>query len=326
VYIGKQHKKNSFTLKPTIMKTQIFFKTTFLLFAVAGMLLSGCRKDDNPAKTDNLKATSQDEVTLKAADEMATNDVNKILGGSGTKAMLWAPCNATLDSTFVIADTVTYIITYNGLNCEGNYSRTGTVEAHKSINSHWSDAGAAVYIKYVNMKITRVSDGRWATVNGTKRFSNESGGTLAQLGSGLTSVTHKVGGSLTATFDDNTTRAWNVARMKVYTGTLGNLIVNMTGLGSADGYTGLESWGVNRHGDNYYNSVTSAVVFKETCNWEPISGGGIISIPDEDISATITFGYDSNSTLVDMNGSSCATHYRVDWTKGNRSGTFYVAL
>lgn len=308
------------------MKTLNFFKTTFLLLGVAGMLMTGCRKDDEPANTDNLKNTSKDEVTLKAADDMATNDVNNILGGGGTKAMLWVPCNATLDSSFVIADTVTYIITYNGLNCDGNYNRVGTVEAHKSINGHWSDAGAAVYIKYIDVKVTRVSDGRWATVNGTKRFSNESGGKLSQLGSGLTSVTHKVTGTLMATFDDNSTRAWNVARQKVYTGTLGSLMVSITGLGSADSYTSLESWGVNRHGDSYYNSVTSAVVLKEACDWDPVSGSGIIYIPAEEITATLTFGYDGNSTLVDVNGTSCATHYRVDWVKGDNDGTFYVAL
>ncbi len=309
------------------MKALNFFKTAMLLLAVAALALNGCRKDnDEPANTDNLKATSKDEVTLKAADDLGTNDVNKILGGSGSKAMLWVPCNATLDSSFVIADTITYIINYNGLNCEGNYNRVGTIEAHKCINSHWSDAGAAVYIKYVNLKVTRVSDGRWAIVNGIKRYSNESGGTLGLLGNGLTSVTHKVTGTLTATFDDNSVRSWNVARLRVYTGSLGNLVVNMTGLGSADGYSGLESWGVNRHGDNYYNSVTSAIIFKEACSWDAISGTGIISIPEEDITANLTFGYDSNSQLVDMNGTSCATHYRVDWTKGNNSGTFYVAL
>lgn len=309
------------------MKTTNFFKTAFLLFAVVGILMTGCRKDDeDPANTDNLKQTSKDEVALKAADDMATNDVNQILGGSGNKTMLWVPCNATLDSTFVIADTITYIITYSGLNCEGTYNRTGTIEAHKSINGHWADAGAAVYIKAINFKITRISDGRWVIVNGSKRFSNESGGTIGQLGSTLSSVTHKVVGSITATFDDNSTRAWYVSRLKVYSGAPGSLVVNMTGTGSADGYTGLESWGVNRNGDSYYNSVTSAIVMKEACSWDPIAGGGIISIPAEDISATVTFGYDSNAQLVDVNGTTCATHYRVDWTKGNNSGTFYVAL
>lgn len=309
------------------MKTLNFFKTSFLLLAVAGIVLTGCRKDEEETpSTDNLKQTSKDEVALKAADDMATNDVNRILGGAGNKAMLWAPCNATLDSTYIIADTITYIITYNGLNCEGNYSRTGTVEVHKQVNSLWVEAGATVYIKFINFKITRVSDSRWVIVNGTKRFTNVSGGCMAQLGNGVSSITHTAIGSLTATFDDNTTRTWNIARQRVHTGTLGALVVNMTGLGAADGYTGLESWGVNRHGDSYYNTITSSVTIKEACDWDPVAGGGVIYIPAEDITATVTFGYDSNSQLVDVNGTVCATHYRVDWVKGNNSGTFYVAL
>jgi hypothetical protein len=291
------------------------------------MVFTGCRKDnDDDANTSRLSQTTKDQVTLKAADDMATNDVNKILGGSGGKGMLWVPCNATLDSTFVIADTITYIVTYNGLNCEGTYNRVGTVEVHKALSTNWADAGAVVYIKCIDFKITRVSDQRWAIVNGVKRYCNESGGLLAQLGSTMTSITRKVSGTLSATFDDNTTRAWYIARTKIYTGTQGNLFMSVEGFGSADGYSNLESWGVNRNGDNYYNSVTTPVVFKEACNGDPAAGGGIISIPADDISATVSFGYDSNGQVVDVNGSTCPTHYRVDWTKGNNSGTFYIAL
>lgn len=309
------------------MKTLNFLRSTFLLFAVAGMVLSGCRKDnDETINTDNLKQTSKDEVTLRAADDMVTNDANRILSGGGSKSLLWVPCNATLDSTFVIADTVTYIITYNGLNCEGNYHRAGTVEVHKYVNQHWSDVGAKVFVKFIDFKITRVSDNRWVIVNGHKSFTNVSGGTLHQLGTTLSSVTHTAMGSLSATLDDNTTRVWNIARQRVYTGTEGALVVSLTGLGSADGYTGLESWGVNRHGDQFYHSITSPVIIKEACTWDPVYGGGVISIPAEDITANVTFGYDSNSQPVDVNGSVCATHYRVDWTKGNNSGTFYVAM
>lgn len=309
------------------MKTQNLFRITFLLVLLTVILMPGCRKDnDKPANTDNLKSTSRDEINLNAADEMANNDANKILGGNGGKSLLWVPCNATLDSSFVIADTITYIVTYDGLNCEGTYNRQGVVEVHKSINGHWSDAGAVVYIKCINFKVTRMADSRWAIVNGTKRYENISGGKLSQLGSGLSSVTHKVTGKLNASFDDGTVRDWNVARQKVYTGTYGNLYLSVTGLGSADGFTGLESWGVNRHGDNYYRSITTAVVLKEACSWDPVSGGGVITIPAESITANLTFGYDANEQTVDPNGSSCATHFRVDWIKGDNSGTFYVAL
>jgi hypothetical protein len=308
------------------MKTKNLLKFALILAFAAGFVLTGCRKDKKDADTTNLQQTSKDQITLKAADDMATNDINKVLSGGGGKEMLWVPCNATLDSVYTIADTVTYVVTYNGLNCEGNYNRVGTVEAHKCITTHWADAGAVAYIKFIDFKVTRVTDGRWAVVNGIKRYENESGGLLINLGGSLTSITHRVTGTLNATFDDNTTRAWNVARRKTYTGSIGNLYLSFEGLGTADGYTSLESWGVNRNGDNYYNRITAAVVLKEVCSWDAASGSGIIDIPADEISATLTFGYDSNETLVDLNGTTCPTHYRVDWVKGDNSGTIYIAL
>ncbi len=309
------------------MKTHNLFKFAVILLAVAGMLFSGCRKDDDDqTDTSGLSQTKRDQMMLAAAEDMATNDANKILGGSGSKAMLWVPCNATLDSSFVIADTITYIVSYNGLNCEGTYNRVGTVEIHKAVNTHWVDAGAVVYVKYINFKITRVTDQRWVIVNGTKRYTNESGGLVALLGNPYTSIVRSVSGTLSATFDDNSTRNWSISRRKTWTGVSGSLRMSVEGLGSADGYTNLESWGVNRQGNNYYNSVTTPVVFKESCSWDPCSGGGIVSIPASDITATVSYGYDSNGNVVDPNGTSCPTHYKVDWTKGNNSGTFLLAL
>jgi hypothetical protein len=309
------------------MKTDYLIRTLTGVILVAGLVLSACHKDkDEDINTDNLKQTSKDQLALKAADDMATSDVSQVLGGGGSKAILWVPCNATLDSSFVIADTATYIITYNGLNCEGNYYRQGVIEAHKSVNDHWADAGAVVYIKYINFKITRVSDSRWVMVNGVKRFTNVTGGRISDLGVSMTSITHRVRGSLSATFDDNTTRNWYIAREKVFTGASGSLIRTVSGLGTADGYNNLESWGVNRHGDNYYNSVTTAVAFKESCSWNPEAGSGVIYIPAEEISATLTFGYDASYQLVNINGTTCAAYYKVDWVKGDHNGSFYVAL
>lgn len=309
------------------MKTQDLLKWTLILLVAVGFALTGCRKDDDEdTDTTRMKETSQDLVTLKAAEDMTTTDVNNVLSLGGSKGPLSLPCNATIDSSFVINDTVTYIITYNGLNCEGTYHRTGTVEAHKALTTNWRDAGAVVYVKYINFKVTRVSDSRWAIVDGVKRYTNTSGGRIIDLGVTATSIVREVCGVLNATYDDNSTRAWNIHRKKTWTGTPGNLILTAEGLGAADGYTNLESWGINRHGDNYYNSVTTPIIFKESCDADACAGGGVIYIPANDLTATVSFGYDGNGQVVDPNGSTCPTHFRVDWTKGNNSGTFYVAL
>jgi hypothetical protein len=308
------------------MKTLKLIGTGFIVLAVAAITLSGCKKDNNDNKVDTarMQQTNVDNRLMSASVDDASNDVNKVLSGGGGKSMDWVPCHATLDSVFTIADTVTYKITYNGLNCNGNFNREGVVWVHKNVNTHWIDAGATVYVLFDNLKVTKVSTGKWAIINGTKVFVNVSGGVLAQLGGTLTSITHRVTGSLTATFDDNSQRVWNIARNKTFTGISGDLSCTFEGLGAADGYTNLEAWGTNRHGDLYYNRITTAIVCREGCDGDPVSGSGIISIPADLMSATLTFGYDSNEQPV--NGGACPTKYKVDWTKGSNYGTLYLSL
>ena len=308
------------------MKTTTLIRTGLLVMAIAAFAISGCKKDkkNDNLDTSKMQQTVIDNRMISSIVDDAVKDADQVTSGGGSKGALWLPCNATLDSTFTIADTVVYIIAYNGLNCNGHLYREGTVEVHKNVNTHWHDAGATVYVHFINLKVTRVSTGKWAMVNGTKIHVNETGGFLHDLGNGTTSITRRVYGSLTATFEDNSVRTWRIARLKTFTGTEGDLTCTVDGFGSADGYNDLEAWGTNRHGDAFYNEVLQPVAFKESCSWDPVSGQGIIRIPAEDATATITFGYDDNNQPV--TGGSCPTRCRVDWTKEGQSGTLYLPI
>ena len=135
----------------------------------------------------------------------------------------------------------------------------------------------------------------------------------------------KLQGSVQATFNNNTTRTWNVARKLTYTGIYpGNLMLSIEGYGSAAGYNNLVTWGVNRHGENFYTQINQAVVLKQQCGWDPISGVKVHQIPADGKSATITFGYDNNNLPI-TNGA-CPDKFKVDWVKGNNSGTVFINL
>jgi hypothetical protein len=309
------------------MKTMKLIRFGLLVMAVATLALNGCRKDkdtDNPTDTSKIQQTSMDKNLVNANVDDAMKDCEKVMSGSGGKSMNWIPCNATIDSTYTIADTVTYIITYNGLNCNGRFYRVGTVEVHKCLTTHWYDQGATVYVKFINVKFTKVSNGKWAIINGTKMFRNETGGRLHDLGSTFTTITHRVTGSITATFEDNTTRVWTISRLKTFTGTEGDLLCSVSGFGTADGYSNLETWGTTRHGDPFYCEISIPVVFKEICGWDPVSGTGTLSIPADNASATVTFGYDDNNQPV--NNGDCPTRYKIDWQKNGHSGTLFIQL
>jgi len=308
------------------MKTKNGIKLFAILIAVIGISIAGCKKDksDNTDNTDtkSMQQLSKDEVAVESATGDVLNDANTILSGGLGKSM---PCNVTIDSvSHSTIDTIAYYLTFNGLNCSGTHMRTGNAIIKKAVGTHWINPGATVSITYVNLQVTKVSSGKSLTFNGTKTWENVSGGLVVQLGGSVTSITHRITGAIQATFDDGTTRTWNIARQRVFTGTLGQLVITESGFGSADGYNNLVVWGTNRNGEAFYTQLTSPVAFKQACGWDPVSGIKIHQIPSDNKSATITFGYnDSNQPVT---GSDCPTRYKLDWVKGSHSGTLYLPL
>lgn len=308
------------------MKTNIF-KTAVLLLAVVSLSISGCKKDDDDIDNPNSKSLQQlskDEVAVENATGDVLKDANSILSNGSSKTLFGLPCNVTIDSTNIVNDTITYSITYDGLNCEGTLMREGNAEVKKHVNTHWCDAGAKVYIEFIDLKITRVSDNKYVIINGIKSYENVTGGYLTQLGSIYSVITHRAIGAIQATFDDNTTRTWNFARQITYSGTSGTYEIKGEGFGSANGYDSLECWGINRDGEQFYSKVINPVVIKEACGWDFCSGKVFHDIPSVNKDATVEFGYDDNNQLI-TNGD-CPTRFRVDWNNNGNSGTVYLQL
>ena len=310
------------------MKTnQLLRKAIIGTFALMFIIASGCKKDkvSETPDTSSMQQLAKDEVAVEAASDEALNDANDYLSSNSSKQMSSLPCGATIDSTNVVNDTITYTVTFNGLNCAGNRLRQGTALIKKHINTHWAVANTSVTVTLINFKVTRVATGKWVIINGTKTFKNVSGGLVCQLGNGtVTSVVHEITGTVNVTFEDNTTRTWQVARRRTFSGTQGQLIVTHEGFGAANGYSNLVTWGVNRHGENFYTQIIQGVVFKQTCGWDPCAGVRKHSIPSDNKEATLTFGYDDNDQPI--SGTSCPTKYKVDWVKNSNSGTLYLPL
>lgn len=311
-------------------------KVINLLFAVAmvAFMTTACSKDEKDDKIPDSSSIQQlvkDEITMESSSEDALSDANDVLSKDNTKNLQNLPCNAVIDSTFSIGlDTVTYTITFNGLNCAGTKKKTGSLSIKKKVSDHWSMAGTTVFITFNNLKIEKapngIPNGNWLILNGTKIWKNVSGGLIKNL-SGTGSVVYTVAGSLQATFNDNTNRTWNVNRQFTYTGNYANndLTLSLSGLGSTPDYNNLVVWGTNRHGESFYTQINQTVVLKQKWGWDPVSGIKIHQIPSDNKKATITFGYDNNNQVV-TNPNIRPTHLKVDWVKGSYSGTIFLAL
>jgi len=307
-------------------------KIITLSFALAVLLVSGlssCQKDktgkSDDANTNSIQNLANDENKANTASDEALADINQVLAGSGNlKSASNVPCDATVDSTAVVNDTITYYVTYNGYNCSNTLYRTGKIEIMKKVGTHWWQQNASVVYKYIDFHVTRVSNNKSITLNGRKTCTNVTGGLIFMIPQYISSVTHKDQGYMTVTFDDNSSKFWNVARQVTYTKVDNKFVVTSDGFGSADGYDNLVHWGLNRNGEQFYIQILQPVVHRQACQFDPCSGQRKISIPGDNKGATITFGYDANNQPI-TNGD-CPAKYKVDWYKNGNSGTLYLSL
>lgn len=308
------------------MKTTNLFRLAFLILAIIGLSLTGCKKDKNsdPNDSTSLQQLSNDEQQVESATEESMNDVNNLLSSGNLKSGNQLPCGATVDSTGVINDSITIYITYNGNNCNNTRFRTGQVEIKKRIGTHWYQQGATVMIRHINFTITKLSNQKSITLNGVKIHKNVSGGAIWQLGISAEAIVHRSWGHVNVTFDDGTTKSWDFARQKIFTlSILNNIVLTIDGFGSAGGLDNLVVWGTNRHGENFYTQIIQPVVHRQACDWDPCSGIKKHAIPADSKSATLTFGFDRNNQPT---GIECPAKYKVDWQKNNKSGTVYLWL
>lgn len=311
------------------MKTKTLSNLAIILASAIALTFSSCAKDDlsmGTADPSSLEQLSADENNVENILNDAEGDITSVLSnnGNGLKSTAWLPCNATVDSTAKINDSITIYITYNGLTCNGKRNRTGKIEIRKKTGTHWEQAGATVIYKYVDFTVTRVATGKSVKLNGTKTFVNVNGGHRWQLGSTINSYVERISGSMQAIFDNGASRTWNVARQVTYTGTAGHYSMAIDGFGSVGIYQNLVIWGTNRQNEEFYTQISQSIVCKQTCDWDATSGIKIHQVPSDNKSATLTFGYNDNNEPITVD--ECPTRYRVDWQRNNKSGTSFLPL
>ena len=245
-----------------------------ILCSVA-LIFNACKKDSSSNNQDNsteLKAQSEDQSQFSTEVDAVANDANAALSTNATMnggRMEGSPiCDATIavDST---SNPRTITITYNGTNCLGTRTRTGVVVLSMPANTQWKNAGAAVTVTFTNLKITRVLDGKSITLNGSKTMTNVSGGLIYQLSQG--SITHTITSSgITVTFDNNTTRTWQIAEQRVFTYNNG-IVITTTGTHTDGNTTGIVEWGTNRNGNAFTTTIVEPVVIRQDCSFRVVS-------------------------------------------------------
>jgi hypothetical protein len=293
------------------------------------IFFTSCQKNSgSQADTDYTAESSthsDDQSRFSNENSAAANDIDVTLEatpgfnnrGEGVQSLI---CDAT-----IVVDTLsnprTITITYNGTNCLGNRTRTGVIVLSMAQGVHWKNAGAQINVTFQNFKVTRLSDNKSITINGTQTYTNVSGGLLINLPT-LGTITHSITSSnMSVTFDNNTQRTWQVARQRVFTYNNG-VVITETGTHTDGSTTAIAEWGTNRFGHAFTTSTTIPVVLRQDCAFR--IGAGKVTHTTSLYTASVTFGLDANGNATGCPGT--GTYYmRIEWT-GAAGNTHSVIL
>ncbi len=310
------------------MKT---LKLSILAIVITGLMISGCKKDE----TDTIDPEQQNDTTLmtdlsydedlfvRASDDVL-EDIGKFLTSEKDREVLDLPCGSTLDSTIYVNDTMYYYLSFNGLNCNQTLYRNGNAIVRTDMSAIWPQASATVHVELINFKVTRLATGRWIILDGFHDYTNVSGGRLIHLGNGLDSIEHHTDGAVNVTFMNNTTKNWQVARAKLFTGTYPELNLETWGYGTEGEYDDLVVWGENRQGNDFYTQITLPIERRSECQWKPSAGIKVHTLPAKSLILTLTFGFDGNNNPIDPG--ECAEKFKLEWQTPNSGGYIYLWL
>ncbi len=295
------------------MKARIFSYAAS--FCAAIFLLTSCQKDSDSADyMTESSAHSDDQNRFSGEVDAAANDINTVLevtpGFAGRGGDIQTICDATV-AIDTLSNPRTITITFNGTNCLGTRTRTGVIVVSMAQGVRWKNAGAQLNVTFQNFKITRLSDNKSITINGTQTHTNVSGGLLINLAA-LNTITHTITSSnMSVTFDNGSQRNWQVARQRLFAYNGGNVTITVTGTHSQNGISGIAEWGTNRFGNSFTTAITQPLVFKFDCSFR--LGSGKVEHATALFNASVLFGLDAGGNPTGCPGVN-PYYMKISWT------------
>lgn len=329
------------------MKAKYISRIALAACVVTGISLASCKKDSTSSTSGSsdteVSTASDDQSQVSSESDAMNDDANTALTGNasfsgnasnvsraGSTEVNGTSAVVSGDSKLICDATVTYdtsggnktiTIVYDGSNCSGNRTRTGTVTISMPSNQHWKDAGATATVTAKDVKITRVRDGKSITINGVKTYTNVSGGTIVDLSS-EDSVVHTVTSpGITITFDNGSQRSWQIAKRRVFT--YNNGIVMTTSGTYTDGTSvGIAEWGTNRYGNAFTSIISSPRIFRQDCDFRLTAGIDVLI--NNAGSTVISYGLDSSGNPTGCPGT--GTYYFKIVFTSTKTGKIYTAI
>lgn len=297
------------------------------IIVLAVVVVTACKKDEPEEVITNsapVQQLSTDDKNVEDNIDEVIIDVGTILNGNLSLKNTGLPCNAYLDTVYTENDTSYYHVRYNGLNCIQNKHREGKIIMKMKEGTQWHLPGSFMYLEFHNYEITNVFSGKQLTINGSSSIENVSGGAIPLLGTTVTSIIYRNMAHLKVLFTGNPARDWHLTKTIVFSGTPDDLVMAVNGYGSTNGYDKLLCWGQDRDGKDFYTQINEWVTFRQKCDWVPFTGEQVYTIPEESLSATVTFGFNNQNKPI--TGNDCPTRYRLMWQQHGQSGTIFLPV
>ncbi|HEY4155121.1 MAG TPA: hypothetical protein VGM24_06830 [Puia sp.] len=334
------------------MKAILASRMVLAISIAAGLSLYSCKKESSSnhssSSSENLSTAGDDQAQVSDESDAISEDANTALNSqaafsgvdnssttiSGGTAVNAVETNKLGGGHFsipgLICDaTVTYdtsngqriiTIVYDGTNCRGNRTRTGTVVITLPYGKYWKDAGTSATVDMQQLKITRIRDGKSIVIDGSKTFTNVSGGLLKDLAT-LGTITHTIkSDGITVTFNNGKQRVWQISKQRVFTYDNG-IVITTTGTHSDGTDTNIAIWGTNRFGDSFESLISEPKVFRQDCDFRLTGGQNTVKISSG--TSVITYGLDANGDPTGCPGT--GTYYlKLVWTGVN--GQTYTVI
>ena len=331
------------------MKANLIRRMAIAFCLLSCISIYSCQKDTSASSDTSaasLSTASDDQSQVSTETDMVTNDANNALNGQSSFSGSYSSStslsgNTEVNSTNgngnlstlvnvhqIICDaTITYdtannqkiiTIVYDGTNCWGNRTRTGTITITMPYSQHWKDAGATATITATALKITRIRDGKSIVIDGSKTITNVSGGLLVNLAS-LGTIIHDISGSFTITFDSGKQATWNLSKHRVFTYNNG-IVITTTGTHSDGTDSDIAEWGTNRFGDTFKSLISADKVIRQDCDFRLVSGQNTVVTAKG--TSVITYGLDANGDPTGCPGTG-TYYFKLVWT-GVNGKTFTV--
>ncbi|MFT4982345.1 MAG: outer membrane murein-binding lipoprotein Lpp [Bacteroidia bacterium] len=280
-----------------------------------------------------IEQFSLDSNTYKAELDQVDNDINNALadidGFNKTDyhdEVFSSPlCGVTIDCTDV-SQGILYF-NFDGVTPCFSYSRTrgGQIKVELINGNSWADAGAVLKQTFTDFRVTNLFTLRSIEFDGIKTLKNVSGHDWWQFLLGNQNFTHESrSNDIQVSFDNGANTEWNHARSITWSynpaGTDPNVSFGYIGFTASgdttiNGVSNMDSWGVNRFGDDFITYYNQPLLSNTYCGlWRFNSGQLVHEVDGDDYILTLGVDQNGNST-----SNTCAYGYEVSWDVGNNS-------